>query len=74
MDEAAEEVVAMDGFGQGGRDGAVGIGPFEFEPAMRSLLVVVREVDAEGVFELVPADDESQSKHSFRIVRTKRSA
>jgi hypothetical protein len=58
VDEAAEEVAALDRRGRRRDDVTARIGWCELERSVRSLRVVVGEVGAEGVLEVAAADDQ----------------
>jgi hypothetical protein len=74
VDEAAKQIAAFD-LRAGRSSGCVSrFGRYERERAMRPLRVVVGRVGAENVLEVAGPTITSQSRHSARIVRTKRSA
>jgi len=50
------------------------VGRQEVERAVRAVAVVVLDEDAEHSLEVAPVENEDQSRHSERAVRTKRSA
>jgi hypothetical protein len=72
--QAAEPVTAPDLSDRRSTGGAHWVGRLECESAVGTLAVVMRRVDAEHTFEVAATNDQRQSRHSARMVRTKRSA
>jgi hypothetical protein len=77
VNEVAELVVPLDGGGWTAHDTKLLLGRLgrcEIQRAVRPMGVVVADEDAEHALEVAPVDVRSQSRHSPRTVRTKRSA